>query len=139
LGRGEARHATELLSRASEYGADAEALLDLTEALRQVGSLEASTARSEEARAAALAVGNDALEHRADLARLRIQLLTDLDLTSAEIVPVIEDAIASFEHAGDDAGLALAGYLLGWVAWLGCRAEEALKALEPSIRHAEAA
>jgi DNA-binding SARP family transcriptional activator/tetratricopeptide (TPR) repeat protein len=139
LGRGEARHATELLTRASEYGADAEVLLDLAEALRQVGSLEASTARAEDARAAAVATGNEALEHRAHLARLRIQLLTDLDLTSAEIVPVIEEAIASFERAGDDAGLALAWYLLGWVAWLGCRAEEALRALEPSIRHAEAA
>jgi DNA-binding SARP family transcriptional activator len=139
LGRGEARHATELLTRATEYGSDADVLLDLAEALRQVGSLEASSARADEAQAAALASGNDALEHKADLARLRIQLLTDLDLTSAEIVPVIEDAIASFERAGDDAGLALAWYLLGWVAWLGCRAEEALKALEPSIRHAEAA
>ena len=139
LGRGEARRAIDLLTRAASHGREADPLLDLAEALRQGGEFEASSARADEARAIAAAGGNEPLERKAELTKLRIQLFTDLDLTSAEIIPVIQETIAAFERAGDDAGLAQAWYLLGWVAWLGCRADEAVKALEPSIRHAEAA
>jgi predicted ATPase/DNA-binding SARP family transcriptional activator len=143
--RSEIRHAIELLSRAAAYDLDsggherALLLADLGEALRAGGELEAATARLAEARALAEAAGDEPAVRRAELVALRIQLFTDLDLTSAEVVPIAERSVAAFERAGDDAGLAQVWYLLGWVAWLSCRADEALKALEPSIRHAEAA
>jgi DNA-binding SARP family transcriptional activator len=143
--RSEIRHAIDLLSRAVEYDVDlggheqALLLADLGEALRAGGELEAATARLAEARALAEAAGDEPAVRRAELVALRIQLFTDLDLTSAEVVPIAERSVAAFERARDDAGLAQVWYLLGWVAWLSCRADEALKALEPSIRHAEAA
>jgi predicted ATPase len=138
--RSEARRAIDLLTRAAASAeGDAELLIALAEVLRLGGELDAATARIEEARTLAAAAGDEALERKAEVGRLQMQIFTDLDLTSAEVVPVVERAIAAFERTGDDAGLARAWYLLGWVAWLSCRADETVKALELSIRHAEAA
>jgi predicted ATPase len=138
--RSEARRAIDLLSRAAASAeGDAELLIDLAEVLRLGGELEEASARIEEARTLAAAAGDEALERKAEVGRLQMQIFTDLDLTSAEVVPVVERAIAAFERTGDDAGLARGWYLLGWVAWLSCRADETVKALELSIRHAEAA
>jgi DNA-binding SARP family transcriptional activator/tetratricopeptide (TPR) repeat protein len=141
-GRSEARRAIDLLSRAAQYVEDesrAALLIDLAAVMRVAGEFEEATRRLDEASSMASANGDDGLVHKAVLGRLQMQIFTDLDLTSAEVVPQVEQAIAALERAGDDAGLAQAWYLRGWVAWLSCRADETVKALESSIRHAEAA
>jgi DNA-binding SARP family transcriptional activator len=141
-GRSEAKRAIDLLSRAVLYVADdgrAGLLIDLAAVLRVAGEFDEAAKRLDEASALASSGRHDALVHKAVVGRLQMQLFTDLDLTSAEVVPQVEQAIRALERAGDDAGLAQAWYLLGWVAWLSCRADETVKALESSIRHAEAA
>jgi class 3 adenylate cyclase/tetratricopeptide (TPR) repeat protein len=51
----------------------------------------------------------------------------------------VDHALAVFEPAGDDLGIAWAHWLRFWSAWMACRAEEALEAIKLAALHAHAA
>ncbi len=141
--RGDVHAAAGLLSRAAdllEPGAAgrAELLADLGEALRETGEFDRAESVLEEVIQTASAAGDDVLEARAVVIRLRLRLLTDPEVTE-EVVRQAEPLIATFEQAGDDRLLAKAWELLAWAPWFHCRAAATVDALERAIEHARRA
>jgi predicted ATPase len=141
--RGDLDAAVGLLSRAAdllEPGAAGrvELLADLGEALRETGEFDRAESVLEEVIQTASASGDDVLEARALVIRLRLRLLTDPEVTE-EVVRQAEPLIATFEQAGDDRLLAKAWELLAWAPWFHCRAAATVDALERAIEHARRA
>ncbi len=139
--RGQAPRAAELLGRAAALSEDtptarARLLVDLAEALRDAGGFQPAQERLDEAEELSREAGDLLVLEKVAVARLRIRLFTDLELTSAEVSPRLRQAIDVFEEAGDETGLAQAWHLVGWVAWLACRADDAVRALGRSVEHA---
>ena len=64
--------------------------------------------------------------------------MTDTDISASELVDVAERAIAVFESADDDVGLAKAWIHLAEVHWLRGRCEEMERVLERALCHARA-
>ena len=141
--RGDLHAAVGLLSRAAdllEPGAAGrvELLADLGEALRETGEFDRAESVLEEVIQTASAAGDDVLEARARVIRLRLRLLTDPEVTE-EVVRQAEPLIATFEQVGDDRLLAKAWELLAWAPWFHCRAAATVEALERAIEHARRA
>ena len=67
------------------------------------------------------------------------RLSSDPEVGSAEVVPVAEEAIRTFEQVGDRLGLAAAEELLGMALAREGRGEESFAAGERALAHAEAA
>jgi tetratricopeptide (TPR) repeat protein len=67
------------------------------------------------------------------------RLSSDPGVGSAEIVPIAEEAIRTFEQLGDPLGLAAAENLLGHALGREGRTEESFAALDRALAHAEAA
>ncbi len=141
--RGDLHAAVALLSRASallEPGAAGrvELLADLGEALRETGDFERAEEVLEEVIQRAAADGDQVLEARANVIRLRLRLLTDPQVTE-EIVREAEPLVKTFEEAGDDRLLAKAWEFLAWAPWFRCRAAATVEALERAIDYARRA
>ena len=141
--RGDLHAAVGLLSRAAdllEPGAAGrvELLADLGEALRETGEFDRAESVLDEVIRTASAAGDDVLEARAQVIRLRLRLLTDPEVTE-EVVRQAEPLIETFEQAGDDRLLAKAWELLAWAPWFHCRAAATVDALERAIEHARRA
>ena len=109
--RGDLHAAVGLLSRATdllELARQGEELLtDLGEALRETGEFDRAESVLEEVIQTASAAGDDVLEARAQVIRLRLRLLTDPEVTE-EVARQAEPLIETFERAGDDRLLAKA-------------------------------
>ena len=141
--RGDLQAAVGLLSRAVallEQGAAGrvELLADLGEALRETGEFDRAESVLEEVIETASAAGDEVLEARAQVIRLRLRLLTDPEVTE-EVVRRVEPLIETFEQAGDDRLLAKAWELLAWAPWFHCRAAATVDALERALEHARRA
>ena len=141
--RGDLPAAVGLLSRAAallEPGAAGrvELLADLGEALRETGEFDRAESVLEEVIETASAAGDEVLEARAQVIRLRLRLLTDPEVTE-EVVRRVEPLIETFEQAGDDRLLAKAWELLAWAPWFHCRAAATVDALERALEHARRA
>jgi DNA-binding SARP family transcriptional activator/tetratricopeptide (TPR) repeat protein len=141
--RGDLHAAVGLLSRAAdlvEPGAAGrvELLADLGEALRETGEFDRAESVLEEVIRTASAAGDDVLEARAQVIRLRLRLLTDPAVTE-EVVRQAEPLIETFEQVGDDRLLAKAWELLAWAPWFRCQAAATVDALERAIEHARRA
>jgi DNA-binding SARP family transcriptional activator len=140
--RGDVHAAALWLSRAAallEPGAPgrAELLADLGEALRETGDFERAESVLAEVTGAAAAAGDQVLEARAQLIRLRLHMQTD---------PASEDVAAegallveTFEEAGDERLLAKAWELLAWPPWFRGQAAAADEALRRAIEYARRA
>jgi class 3 adenylate cyclase/tetratricopeptide (TPR) repeat protein len=140
--RADAPAAANLLGRAllllpdGALGRD-ELLVQLAEALHEVGELHRARELLEEARDRAVAAGDAGLEVRAELelANWRPQLDPEStwvdDLQSAG-----ERAVEVFERLGDDRGLARALSRVAVAHWLRCRVEPIEPLLERALRHA---
>ena len=134
--------AASLLGRAAHLLPDSaegrgELLVDLAEALHEVGALQRTREILEKARARGAAVGDEGLEARAELelANLRPQLGTDSTWVD-ELQRAGERAVAVFEQVGDDRALARALCRVADAHWLRCRVEPIEPLLERAQRHA---
>jgi len=141
--RGDLHAAVGLLSRASALlgpgaAGRVELLADLGEALRETGDFERAEEVLEEVIQRAAADGDQVLEARANVIRLRLRLLTDPQVTE-EIVREAEPLVKTFEEAGDDRLLAKAWEFLAWAPWFRCRAAATVEALERAIDFARRA
>jgi DNA-binding SARP family transcriptional activator len=67
------------------------------------------------------------------------RLSTDPGTRSADVIPLAEEAVKTFEQLGDAGGLALAGRLLAGALSREGRIEESFAAAERALEHAEAA
>jgi DNA-binding SARP family transcriptional activator len=83
-------------------------------------------------------LGERALAARALVERSNARLASDPDVSSSEIVPIAEEAVATFEQLGDRRGLAAAEHLLGHALGREGRVAEADAALARALDHAEA-
>jgi len=132
------------LSTALEFG-----IADPRERIRvqgELGNLYYETGRIAEADAILTASldGATTLEERGLATRALVQLsnprlASDPRVSSAEIVPIAQDAIKTFEQLGDTRGLAMAEHLLGHALSREGRTAEAYVALDQALGHAEAA
>jgi DNA-binding SARP family transcriptional activator len=127
--------ATALLERAAalrEPGAPDrfELLVDLGDALREIGELERAAAVLAEAADGA----SDASEAAGvRIARLRLQLQTDHEIEIEAVSREAGEAIAIFEELGRDRRLAKAWELLAWARWYQCQAGQADAALQQAV------
>jgi DNA-binding SARP family transcriptional activator len=141
--RGDLHAAVGLLSRAAallEPGAAGrvELLADLGEALRETGDFERAETVLAEVIESAAAAGDQVLEARAKVIRLRLRLLTETGVTE-EVVREAESLVQTFEQAGDDRLLAKVWELLAWAPWFRGRAGATVEALERAIDYARRA
>jgi len=113
--------------------------LDLGEALRESGDLARAAAALAEAAAAAASSGDSALELYVGIARLRLQLQTDPEIKTEEVLRVAQRAVRVFERLADERRLAKAWELLAWVPWFRCQAAAAEAALLRALEHARRA
>ena len=88
---------------------------------------------------AATGLGGAGLAARALVQRSNQRLASRPAVSSAEMFPIAEEAIATFEQLGDPLGLAVAEHLLGHALGREGRSERGLAALERALAHAEAA
>jgi len=119
--------------------ARADVMVDLGTALRDHGDLqeadEVFRTAVDEAEASADVVA--AARARVEAAALRINLDQELDLE--EVVALAEQAVALFERAGNEHGLARSWQLVAMVHWMRCHLGEQEKVLERALEHAERA
>jgi predicted ATPase/DNA-binding SARP family transcriptional activator len=140
--RGDIRSAGNLLSRAAlllpeGHPNRGETLVDLAEALLESSEFERAETMLEKAIRAA--EGDRALEARATVAHLRIQIRSDPEISIGELRLEAEGAIDVFEQVGDEVGLAKAWTAIAWLAWVECRAALTDTALQKAIEHARRA
>lgn len=142
--RGDMPAAVALLGRAQALPPGSEAehaelLLSLAQAKREVGDFEAAEATCVEAIALAHSLGERALESKARILRLRMQLQTRVSLALDELDRSAQETIAELEELGDEHGLGEAWSLLAWTSWLRCRAEPTARSLERALAFARSA
>ena len=112
-------------------------LPELAEAQLDVGRFPAARASLDDAAAGAERTGDGRLAADARLIRLLLELRAgESERWSDEAVPEIERAIAVFTGAADEAGLAKAWRLLGYVHGTACRYGDAAHACERAMEHA---
>jgi DNA-binding SARP family transcriptional activator len=116
-----------------------ELLVDLSEAFRETGDLERAEAVLAEAHEAASRSGDPALQWHARIAGLRLQLQTDPELKTDELLRDATRAVEVFEQTGDERRLAETWSLLAWVPWFHCQAAAAENALERALEYARRA
>src|SRR5438445_10728925 len=101
-----------------------------------MGAADAALAEA----AAALPSSEDAaLVAHVGIARLRLQLQTDPEIRTEEVLRAAEEAVGVFERVGDERRLAKAWELLAWVPWFRCRAAAAEAAWLRAIDYARRA
>jgi DNA-binding SARP family transcriptional activator/tetratricopeptide (TPR) repeat protein len=105
----------------------------------EIGRMSESDALLTASIEAAAVLGERGLAARALVHRSNQRLASDPDASSAEVVPIAEEAIRTFEELGDTRGLAAAEHLLGHALGREGRDEECLAALDRALAHAEAA
>ena len=143
--RGDVHAAAGLLGRAVALLQDEdperlELLPDYGEALLQMGRFEESEAVLDEAIEKGAERAIPLVRAHASLVRLLVRLRAgDPESWRAEAGPEIDAAIAVFEQAGDDAGLAKAWRLLAWSHGTACRFGSAAEASERALEHARLA
>jgi class 3 adenylate cyclase/tetratricopeptide (TPR) repeat protein len=143
--RGDVPAAVNLLERASRLVPEHDPLRlgllpELGEAQLDLGRFEDTRATLDDASAAADALSDRRLAADARLTRLLLELRSGaLDNWVEQAVPEIEQAIAILTDAGDEAALAKAWRLLGYVHGTGCRYAEAERACEQALIHARRA
>jgi class 3 adenylate cyclase/tetratricopeptide (TPR) repeat protein len=143
LGRGDAPAAANLLERAAALSVAgperAQALLELTLALRDLGELARAEAIVEEAKEVAVASGDARLEARAELERALLQIYTSPAGDTEGMLRLVDRVLPVLERAADDEGLAKAWYLGGAVHWARCQAASMERVLERARTHARRA
>jgi len=143
LGRGDAPAAANLLKRAAALLAAgperAQAMLELTLALRDLGELAGAEAVVAEAKEVAVAGGDMRLEARAELERSLLQVYTSPGSNSEEMLQLVDRVVPVLERAADDEGLAKAWYLVGAVHWARCQAASMEHVLERARTHGQRA
>jgi DNA-binding SARP family transcriptional activator len=85
------------------------------------------------------ALGDDNLAARASIDLSFNQVLLDPSIPVAEMLRVAEEAVQTFERAGDDGGIARAWHHVAMVRWTQSRAAEMEDVLERALAHAERA
>jgi class 3 adenylate cyclase/tetratricopeptide (TPR) repeat protein len=139
LSRGDAPAAANLLERATALlpgdQARAQALLELTVALRDLGDFARAEAVSEEAESLAATGGDRRLAARAELERALLRVYSSPGNTD-EMLQLVERVLPELEGAVDDEGLAKAWYVVGAVHWTRCRAATMEEVLERALEHA---
>jgi DNA-binding SARP family transcriptional activator len=133
-----------LLSRAvalpgTEAPVRIELLVDLGDALRERGDHARAESVLAEAADGASSSGDRMLDAHVGIARLRLQLQTDPEIKTDEVLRRANEAVRVFEELGDERRLAKAWELLAWVPWSWCRAAEAEEALLHAVEHARRA
>jgi predicted ATPase/class 3 adenylate cyclase len=140
--RGDVPAAANLLERASRLVPAHDPLRlgllpELAEAQLDIGRFDDTRATLSDAAGAAEATRSSELSAAATLIRLLLELRTGgSDEWSREAVPKIEQAIEVFTAVGNDAGLARAWRLLGYVHGTACRYGDAAQACERALEHA---
>jgi tetratricopeptide (TPR) repeat protein len=115
-------------------------LPELAEAQIDAGRLDEARTTVISAAAGAAQLGDARLAADVRLTELLLELRTgESDGWSEQATPEIEQAVATFEPLGDDAGLAKAWRLLGYVHGTACRYEDAARACEKALAHARRA
>jgi DNA-binding SARP family transcriptional activator len=109
----------------------------LGEALYEIGAFDASRAALDEAIGAAATRGNHCLGAKARLVRALVDASAGAEEPGAPFVLDAEEAVAVFEEAGDDAGLATAFRMLAWAHGTAGRYGDAADAARRAIEHAD--
>ena len=135
--RGDVSSAANLLGRAAELLEDPSTrmrvLLELAEAKVSVGDLRGTTKALDEARQAASSP-IEAMQVEVD--RLYYQSLVDPEIDLDDLTRTGSEAIAVFEPAGDDEGLAKAWRLIAEAHLTTCKWGDSAAALERALEHA---
>jgi class 3 adenylate cyclase/tetratricopeptide (TPR) repeat protein len=135
--RGDVSSAANLLGRAAELVEDPSVrmhvLLELAEAKVAVGDFRGTTKALDEAGRAAVSPV-EAMQVEVD--RLYYQSLVDPEIDLDDLTRTGSEAIAVFEPAGDDEGLAKAWRLIAEAHLTTCRWGESAAALERALEHA---
>jgi class 3 adenylate cyclase/tetratricopeptide (TPR) repeat protein len=143
LGRGDMVAAANLLQRAGGLwprtdDVRVELLLDLADALTELGDFHGGRSIATEAAEAAAQLGDPRLSAHVTLRRARLEVNVErfppgwMERTRREA----EGAAEIFREAGDEAGLAQAFVLLGLVSWFELRFGAAQALLEEALEHA---
>jgi tetratricopeptide (TPR) repeat protein len=141
--RGDMPAAVNLLSRTVSLIPDhdpgrPERLVDLGDALREIGDFEWAQSVLAQALQNARGAGDEVTVCLAELVVLRTRMqLGESELH--ELVEAAERAIAVFEPAGDERGLGKAWHLLAYSALFACRAATAQAAATRAVDHARRA
>jgi tetratricopeptide (TPR) repeat protein len=142
--RGDLPATVGLLSRAvalpeTKASVRIEVLVDLGDALRERGDHAKAESVLVEAAEAASSSGDRVLEAHVGIARLRLQLQTDPEIKTDDVLRRAQLAVRIFDEVGDERKLAKAWELLAWVPWFRCRAADAEAALLHALEHARRA
>jgi class 3 adenylate cyclase/tetratricopeptide (TPR) repeat protein len=142
--RGDMPAAVNLLSRSAALlpAHDArrlELLPEIAFALMETGDFDRLAAVAGELEAAAAATGDAGLHAHATVIALQIRLFTDPEGWAAEAEREARSAIATFEAAGDERGLARAWSLVGLVGMMTARFAPAEEAWSRAVEHAQRA
>ena len=145
FGRGDVRAAANLLGRAIDLlPEDALERLELApehgEALLQTGRFVEAERILETAVALSKRAGADRIAAHASLVRLLVHLRSGgAERWRDEAAETIAEAMAVFQAAGDDAGMAKSWRLLAWTHGTACHFGLAAEASENAVQHARAA
>jgi class 3 adenylate cyclase len=130
--------AANLLERAAALRPDhiADVASELSEALSAIGEFGRAGDVLERAieRAAAAGDARAAMHARLELLLLRAGTVADFEVT--QLLEAADSAIATFEHAGDDLGLAKAWRAIAEAHLTACRWGLSAEATEQALRHA---
>jgi predicted ATPase/class 3 adenylate cyclase len=144
LGRGDLPAAGNLLERAvgllpAGDPARQELQLELADMLVSIGEFAGAETTLTEVAGAAEAAGNARLAAHAAIARRRMQVAVAVDLDGDAVQAEARRAIATFELAEDQRGLAKAWGLLAALGFLRCRIADGEAAAAQAIGHARLA
>ncbi|HUA03447.1 MAG TPA: BTAD domain-containing putative transcriptional regulator [Solirubrobacteraceae bacterium] len=144
LTRGDAHAGVRLLSSARDLleaagRREPEVLLALGAGLSDSGDLREAESVFTTALEQSKALGDDNLAARASIDLSLNHVLVDPSIPVAEMLRVADEAVQTFERAGDDGGIARAWHHVAWVRWTQSRAAEMEDVLDRALAHAERA
>jgi DNA-binding SARP family transcriptional activator len=144
LRRGDAHAGVRLLSNARDLleAADRrepDVLLALGAGLSDSGDLREAESVFTTALEQSRALGDDNLAARASIDLSFNHFLLDPSIPVAEMLRVADEAVQTFERAGDEGGIARAWHHVAWVRWTQSRAADMEDVLERALAHAERA
>jgi DNA-binding SARP family transcriptional activator len=138
--RADAPAAVNLISRAAALlPANDPARVDLVPNVRVVQGLSGDLSWAHGVLGEALETGDERLRAHALVQRGFLRLFTEPEVTPEQLIAVAEQAIARFEHLGDQLGLARAWRLVGQAHYLARLAGACAEASERALAHARAA